>query len=185
MAIPMPPPMHSVARPFLASRFCISCSSVTRTRAPEAPIGMAEGDGAAVDVDLAGVPAEVLVDGAGLRREGLVGLDQVEVVGLPAGLLRAAREAGIGPEPMMAGSTPACAQDTIRASGVLPSLAASARAHQHHGGGAVVDARGVAGGDRALLVEGGAQLGDAFQRHAGLRDIRRCPRPRRPCGPSP
>jgi hypothetical protein len=24
MAMPMPPPMHSVARPFFASRFCIS-----------------------------------------------------------------------------------------------------------------------------------------------------------------
>ena len=35
----MPPPMQSVARPFLASRFCISCRSVTSTRAPEAPIG--------------------------------------------------------------------------------------------------------------------------------------------------
>ena len=39
MAMPMPPPMQSVARPFLASRFCISCSSVTSTRAPEAPTG--------------------------------------------------------------------------------------------------------------------------------------------------
>ena len=39
IAMPMPPPMQRVARPFLASRFCISCSSVTRTRAPEAPIG--------------------------------------------------------------------------------------------------------------------------------------------------
>ena len=34
----MPPPMQSVARPFLASRRPISCSSVMRTRAPEAPI---------------------------------------------------------------------------------------------------------------------------------------------------
>ncbi len=39
MATPMPPPMHSVARPFLASRFCISCTSVVSTRAPDAPIG--------------------------------------------------------------------------------------------------------------------------------------------------
>ena len=37
----------------------------------------------------------------------------------------AAREAGIGPVPMIAGSTPACAQETMRASGVLPRLAAS------------------------------------------------------------
>ena len=35
----MPPPMHNDAKPFFASRFCISCSSVTSTRAPEAPIG--------------------------------------------------------------------------------------------------------------------------------------------------
>src|SRR5258708_12556574 len=35
----MPPPMHNEARPRFASRFCISCSSVTRMRQPEAPIG--------------------------------------------------------------------------------------------------------------------------------------------------
>ena len=35
----MPPPMQSVARPFLASRRFISKSSVLRIRAPEAPIG--------------------------------------------------------------------------------------------------------------------------------------------------
>ena len=39
MATPMPPPMHKVARPFLAPRRFISCSSVTSTRAPDAPIG--------------------------------------------------------------------------------------------------------------------------------------------------
>src|SRR6266480_2192003 len=47
---------------------------------------MADGDGAAVDIDLVGIPAEPLVDGTGLRREGLVGLDQVEVLDGPAGL---------------------------------------------------------------------------------------------------
>src|SRR5580692_5767124 len=48
---------------------------------------MAERDRAAVDVDLRGIPAEVLVDRAGLRRKGFVCLDQVEVLDLPAGLL--------------------------------------------------------------------------------------------------
>src|SRR5258708_36219769 len=38
--------------------------------------------------------------------------------------LSAAREAGIGPVPMIEGSTPACAHDTMRASGFLPSAAA-------------------------------------------------------------
>src|SRR3984957_5993457 len=49
---------------------------------------MTDGDGAAVDVDLAGIPAKVLVDGAGLRRECLVGFDEVEVADIPAGLLQ-------------------------------------------------------------------------------------------------
>src|SRR5450759_5189786 len=48
---------------------------------------MAERDRAAVDVDLGGIPAEVLVDRAGLRREGFIGLDQVEIADVPAGLL--------------------------------------------------------------------------------------------------
>ena len=39
MAIPCPPPMHSVANPLLCPfRFSV-CKSVTRIRAPEAPIG--------------------------------------------------------------------------------------------------------------------------------------------------
>src|SRR5436190_5747301 len=49
---------------------------------------MTERDGTAIDVDLIGVPAEVAVDGAGLRREGLVGLDEVEILGRPAGFLQ-------------------------------------------------------------------------------------------------
>ena len=39
MAIPIPPPMHKVANPFLTFLFCISCMSVTNILAPEAPIG--------------------------------------------------------------------------------------------------------------------------------------------------
>ena len=41
---------------------------------------MADRDRAAVD--LRGIPAEVLVDRAGLRREGFIGLDQVEIADL-------------------------------------------------------------------------------------------------------
>ncbi len=45
----------------------------------------------------------------------------------------------------------------------MPRFLASAARHQHHGGGAVVDARGVAGGDGAGLVEGRAQLRQAVE----------------------
>src|SRR6266851_9048364 len=48
--------------------------------------GVADRDRAAVDVDLGSIPAEILVDGAGLRREGLIGLDQIEIADVPAGL---------------------------------------------------------------------------------------------------
>ncbi len=49
---------------------------------------------------LSGVPAQALVDRAGLRGERLVGLDQVEVLDRPAGLLeRLLATAGSGPCP--------------------------------------------------------------------------------------
>src|SRR5271169_3268826 len=48
---------------------------------------MTKGDGAAVHIHLFDIPAEILIDGACLGGEGLVGLDQVEIVGRPAGLL--------------------------------------------------------------------------------------------------
>src|ERR1043165_855276 len=49
---------------------------------------VADRDGAAVDVDLARVPAHLVVDGARLRREGFVDLEEVEVLRLPAGALQ-------------------------------------------------------------------------------------------------
>ena len=50
----------------------------------------------------------------------------------------------------------------------LAELGRLARLHQNHRRGAVIDARGVACGDRALLVEGGAQLAERFERGAVL-----------------
>src|SRR5262249_27695818 len=49
---------------------------------------MPDGDGAAVDVDLVGVPTEPLVDGASLGGERLIGFDQVQVLHGPAGPLQ-------------------------------------------------------------------------------------------------
>src|SRR5262245_53853884 len=49
---------------------------------------MPNGDGAAIDVDLVGVPTEALVDGAGLGGERLVGFDEVEVLDGPARLFQ-------------------------------------------------------------------------------------------------
>ena len=46
---------------------------------------VAEGNGSAVDVELGGVDAEHLDDGEGLRGEGLVELDEVDLIEREAG----------------------------------------------------------------------------------------------------
>ena len=71
--------------------------------------GVAERDGAAVDVDPVEVPADIAVHRNGLGRKGLVGLDKVEVLTFQPAFSRQRRVAGMGPVPMMAGSTPALA----------------------------------------------------------------------------
>ena len=88
---------------------------------------MAERDRAAIDVDLVDIPAEILVDRASLRGKGLVGLDQVEIVDATSRPSSApCGSPGSGPVPMIAGSTPAVAQETMRASGFSPRFSASA-----------------------------------------------------------
>src|SRR5262245_47687689 len=102
---------------------------------------MAERDRAAVDVDLRGVPAEILVDGASLRRKRLVRLDEIEVLDLPAGFLerraRSRDRAGSHDRRIDAGMRPG---DDARERGPA-ALLRLARAHEHDGSGAIVDAR--------------------------------------------
>ena len=146
---------------------------------------VADGDRAAVDVHLGGVPAEVLVDRQRLGGEGFVGLDQVEVVGLPAGALQhlagggdraGAHHRGIDAGGGEAGDAGQRGQAALGGFG---------GGHQDQRRGAVIDAGGVAGGDRAVLGEGGTQLGHGLR--AGSRGgcIRRPPPGCRPCGSSP
>ena len=142
---------------------------------------MAERDRAAVDVDLAGVPAEVLVDRAGLRREGLVRLDQIEVLDLPARLLeRRARgrdRAGAHDRRIDAGMRPG--HDAGER--LLPRLAASLAFISTTAAAPSLMPEALAGRHGALLVEGRPQLADRLERGAVLADIRRCRPPRRPC----
>src|SRR5215470_9172451 len=131
--------------------------------------GMADRDRPAIDVALAGVPAEILVDGTSLRRKGLVSLDQIEVADIPAGLLQCgagsrdrARTHDLGID---AGLSPG--DDASQR--LLAFLGGLLGRHQHHGGSAVIDAGGGARGDRAFLLEGGLQLGHRIERGAMTR----------------
>ncbi len=129
---------------------------------------MADGDRAAVDVDLGGIPTEVLVDGAGLRGKRLIGLDQVEIGDIPTRLLerRARGRDRAGPHDRRVDARVRPGDDAGERR--LAALGRFAGLHQHQGRGAVVDARGIAGGHAAVLGEGRPQLGDRLEGGAVL-----------------
>src|ERR1051326_4861786 len=124
IAMPQPPPMQRVASPFLDLRFAISCSSVTSTRVPEAPIGCPMAIAPPLTLTLAGSQPRSLLTAQACAANASFASTRSRSSTFQPAFFSAAREAGIGPVPMMAGSTPACAQETIRASTLRPSLAA-------------------------------------------------------------
>ena len=130
---------------------------------------MADGDGAAVDVDVIGGQAQLGVDRGSLRGKGLVQLEQVDVLGLQAGLLQGLTDGGDGAGAHQSGI------DAHRTGGDdlghgLQAVGLDELAGGHDdGGSAVVDAGGVAGGDRAAVaLKGGLQLGQLLHGGAGL-----------------
>ena len=165
----MPPPMQSVARPFLALRFCISYSSVISTRAPDAPIGWPMAIAPPLTLTLpVSQPRSLLTAQACAAKASLASIRSRSSTFQPAFLQRRARgrdRAGAHDRRIDAGVRP---RDDARERR-LAALGGLARRHQHHRGGAVIDAGGVGGGHRAVLVEGRAQLGDRVERGAGLR----------------
>ena len=108
-----------------------------------------------------------------LRREGLVQLPEVDLLALRSPACASAfSHAGHGPMPMIEGSTPAAAQARMRASGFKPRALGRCIAHHHQRRRAVVDARGVARRDRAVLLERRPQARRASRpscRRAGTR----------------
>ena len=141
---------------------CISCSRVVRMRAPEAPIGWPMAMAPPLTLTLAGSrPSSrtTLSDWAAKAS-----LDSIR-----------SRSATFQPafsSALRRGRDRAGAHDLRIDAGVGPGGDAGQRlqapalglvgAHQHQGRGAVVEARGVGGGHRAVLGEGGPQAGDAL-----------------------
>mmetsp|Transcript_78098 Transcript_78098/g.205028 ORF Transcript_78098/g.205028 Transcript_78098/m.205028 type:complete len:287 (-) Transcript_78098:240-1100(-) len=112
---------------------------------------MSDRDGATVHVDLRGVPAHLLVDGERLGGEGLVGLDDVEVLDLPACPLQAFPRGrdGAGAHHLRVDARAGEGADLgkHRESEFLGLLLGHDQAH----GRTIVEPRRVAGGDAALL----------------------------------
>jgi hypothetical protein len=118
---------------------------------------MAQGDGAAVDVDPRRIEAQLAHAGDRLAGEGLVELDEVDLLdGQPGPLERLARgrhRAHAHDRWMHPGHGRADhAGQRSEAQGTCPL-----RGHQHQRSRAIVDARGVAGRDRALFAEDAGQ----------------------------
>lgn len=114
--------------------------------------------GAAVDVGLFGGKAELVLHGDGLRGEGLVGLDEVDVVQREPGLLQCLRHRSDGADAHAGGID---ARDGPADN--LGQRLEVARAHllsggEDHGRGAVVDAGCVAWGYGSILGKGGLEL---------------------------
>ena len=127
---------------------------------------MADGDSAAIDVHFGGIPAQLLVDGTGLGGERLIGLDQVEILGLPARLLQRLAGGGNGTGAhnlgIHAGLGPAgdAGQRRQAARGGILG------AHQHQRRGAVIEARGIARRHGAVLCKSRTQSRHRLERGA-------------------
>src|ERR1700761_1779687 len=130
---------------------------------------MADRDRAAIDVDLGRIPAEVLVDRAGLRREGFVGLDQVEIADAPAGFFQRGARGRDWPRThdlrIDAGLAP---RHDARQHG-LAFLGRLLGGHQDDRSRAIIDAGGAARGDGAVLLERRLELGHGVQRRTVTR----------------
>mmetsp|Transcript_18415 Transcript_18415/g.58713 ORF Transcript_18415/g.58713 Transcript_18415/m.58713 type:complete len:226 (-) Transcript_18415:534-1211(-) len=117
--------MQSVATPFLAPVWRISCSRVTRTRVPEAPIGWPRLVAPPRGFTLAGSsPSSRQTPRLWAANASLASKMSTWSMVQPA-FCRASLVAGTGPMPMIFGSTPALAYATTRPSGVPPSCAAT------------------------------------------------------------
>src|SRR6185369_13824768 len=123
-ATPMPPPMHSEARPFLALRRAISCSSVTSTRHPDAPIGWPSAIAPPLTLIFdVSQPISLLTAHACAANASLISIRSRSEAFQPA-FSSAFFDAGTGPMPMIAGSTPDDANALIFAMGFSPSACA-------------------------------------------------------------
>ena len=117
--------MHRVARPFFAPDRFISNRSVVRMRAPEAPMGWPMAMAPPLTLTLAGSrPSSLTTHRLWAAKASLDSIRSKSATVQPA-FSSAFFEAGIGPVPMIDGSTPAVAEAAMRARGSSPRAFAS------------------------------------------------------------
>ena len=125
---------------------------------------MPERDGAAVHIDLRRIEPQLADDGNRLRGERLVQLEQIDVADLKAGAIEHLPHRRDRPD---AHHLRIDAGRHVREDArerLLPQRVCFFRRRNDRGGGAVVDAGRIAGGHRAVLLEGRLQRAELFRR---------------------
>ena len=136
--------------------------------APVAPIGWPCAIAPPSTLTTSSAQSKLAVDRNGYRSESLVDLDAVDVADLPA-----ARDQGLPDGRYRAQAEHARVRPRRRRtrpgapSACRPFFSAHPALGNDHRRGAAVEPGRIAGGDRAILAEGGAQLGEALERRLG------------------
>ena len=113
----MPPPIQSVAKPFLEFLLSISCKSVTNTLVPEAPIGCPRAMAPPLTFTFSlGIPKSFITAKLCAANASFDSTKSKSLISQPA-FFKACFDAGIGPDPIKDGSTPHVAQETILPNG--------------------------------------------------------------------
>ena len=183
-AMPMPPPMQSVARPFFARGGPFRRAAWSARARPTAPIGWPMAMAPPLTFTVGRIPAHVLVHGAGLGGEGFVGFHQIEVGDLPAGLLQRrarrrdradAHDRGIdtGLRPSRRCGRAASGRARLASSAVISTSAAAPSLMPEALPAVTVPS----------FLNAGRKPGQRLDRWRRRGYIRRCRRPCRPCGP--
>jgi len=132
---------------------------------------MSQGDGAAVDVDLFRIEAQLLDHGQRLCRERLVQLDQVELVHRERGLLQRLVRGGHRTHPHLAwvDACARCCHDASQRG--EPELRRLAGGGEENRRGPIVEAATVARRHRAAFAKGGLELRQLLQRRVRARSF--------------
>src|SRR3984885_4335053 len=170
----MPPPMQSVARPFLALRRDISCNSVVSTRAPEAPIGWPSAMAPPLTLTIAGSqPRSLLTARACAAKASFASTSSRSLTDQPA-FSGPFGFPGAAPGPWSAGSRPPAPRDRPGAHDRRidarrrpghdarqrrqPSALRFGGVHDDQRGGAVVETGSVGRGYGSVLGKGGLEF---------------------------
>ena len=134
---------------------------------------MAAGDRAPVRVEsrIVGRDADTVAPRENLDGEGLVQLEEADVVDRQPGLREDALRGGHGPDAHEMRLDPGVGKPDEAHRRLEPELRGHGLGGEEARGGAVGEPRGVAGGDSAARAERGAECGEALERRLGSQEL--------------